>query len=292
MSLTSRIVSGHTFSKIVKQTNFCSQLLDAFNAKVTVPGGFPYEAYNSKAFIQPWSILKMVEYSRTATFSNINFIDCGKLYEKYFVFIASSASQILPELYDPSIKKSPLDLHIKLDYIGNTAFKTKTTISIQGSGILLCENDTQSVCVLQETRKPTPLPDWWKEKYSAANGKPMKFARLNVPENVAFTEQRLQVQASEVDPYMHINWSNFVKYCSDAFVLSQLQKDPDNTAGNMFRNVKNVSASYIKEANLGDFITVRFWQDAVNIDLYNFQVLKDLDLLCECCIEYFPGIGV
>lgn len=232
----------------------------------------------------------MVEYSRSAAFSNTNFIDCGKLYEKYFVFIASTASRILPELYDISINKSPLELHVKLDYIGNTTFNTKTTISIQGSGILLCENDAQSVCVQKETRKSTPLPDWWKEKYSAANGKPLKLARLNVLENVAFTEQRLQVQASEVDAYMHINWSNFVKYCSDAFVLSQLQKDPGNTSGNMFRNVKNFSASYIKESNLGDFITVKFWQDAVNIDMYNFQVLKDLDLLCECSIEYSPSI--
>ncbi|CAG5122231.1 unnamed protein product [Candidula unifasciata] len=288
MSLASRFVTGQTFSKIAHQTNFSCQILDAFSCKLIAPGGFPYEAYNGQACIQPWSVLKMVEYSRAASFANDSFIDCGKIYEKYFVFIASTETRMLPELFDASVKKSPLEIHVKLDYVGNTAFKIKTVISLQGTGILLSENDTQSVCVHKETRKSSPLPDWWKEKFSAANGEPLKLARLKVPESVVLTEQRLQVQASEVDPYMHVNWSNFVKYCHDAFIISQLQSHPGNSAGNLFRNVKNLSASYIKESNLGDFITVRFWQDTDNIDVYKFQILKDLDVLSECCFEYYP----
>uniref|UniRef100_A0A0B7A8F3 Uncharacterized protein n=1 Tax=Arion vulgaris TaxID=1028688 RepID=A0A0B7A8F3_9EUPU len=292
MSSVSRVASGLTFTKITRQTNNYNKVLSAINAKVYVPGGFPYEAFNGLGYIKPWSITRLVESSRAAAFNkpddkNTGFLDASRLHDSYLFFIASTSTKIFPELYDMSVKKAPLELDIKLDYVGNRAYKLQTTISVQGASSPLCINNTQAVSVSKDTRTPLQLPEWWKEKYSSVKGEPLKISRLNVPENVTFTNHRLQAQASDTDAYMHVNWTSFVKYCYDAFVISEFQKNPEIVPQNLFRNMKHFSACYIKEASLGDNISIRYWQDPVVSNLYNFQVQKESDVICECSAEFF-----
>jgi acyl-CoA thioesterase FadM len=294
MSSVSRFISGLSFTRIIRQTNSCSQVIDATNTKVIAHGGFPYEAYNGKACIRPWSVIRMVECSRAAAFgipenSTESFIDAAKLYDTHLFFIVSTSTVILPELYDMSVKKSPLELNVALDFIGNTTFKLKTTISTENASVPLCVNHTQSVCVNKETRRPNPLPEWWKKKYSGIIGEPLKIPLLNSPpENGQFSDHSFQVLTSDVDPYMHMNWSNYIKHCYDAFVLSEFRKNPGSGIENLFRNVKQFSVNFIKEASFGDNIDIRFWQDADNSNLYCFRVFKKSDVICECSAEFFP----
>lgn len=232
----------------------------------------------------------MIEGTRSAVFKESkdgeSFVDVERLYKNYLLFIASTSTTVSPDLYRISTVKAPLEFDVKLDFVGNTSFKLRTSIYAQSISLPLYENDTQTVCVNIETRRPSSLPDWWREKYSAVKGEPLKPSRLNIPENVESRYNR-QVQPSDVDTYMHLNWSNYIKFCHDAFVCSEIQKKGMDKATEAFRNMKQFSISFIKEAAVGDSINVRLWQNSTNSDAYHFQLLRSSDVIGECSIDYF-----
>ncbi|CAL1536221.1 unnamed protein product [Lymnaea stagnalis] len=286
----SSVIKGATnFSKIIKQVNVIHQYISHQRYRVFIPGGFPYEAFNNRACICPWSIVRMIECGRGAGFSS-GFLDAKEMYKDYFIFIASSSTKVSPELYNPTKIKGPLIQDVTLDYVGNMSFKLKNIISIEGDKEPICENNTQSVFVSVKTRKPTAPPDWWLNKYSLGqdNGTPLKMNLLKPPQGMDLNEFSFKVPASDVDPYLHVNWSNYVKYFYEALVQTTLSKVGNENAQLAFRNLKDFSISYIHEAGIGDDLNIIFWEDVNIRDLYHFQMLNGTKIVSESSFELLP----
>lgn len=288
--MSSSVIKGGTnFAKTIKQVNVIHQYISHQSYRVFIPGGFPYEAFNNRACVRPWSIAKMLECGRSAGFSE-GFLDAKDIYKDYFMFIASSSTKVSPELYNPTKVKGPLVQDVTLDYVGNMSFKLKNIISIEGEKEAICENNTQSVFVSVKTRKPTAPPEWWLNKYSLGekNGTSLKIELLKPPQGIDLNKFLFKVPASDVDPYLHVNWTNYVKYFYEALVHTTLSKVGNENAELAFRNLKDFKITYLQEAGIGDNLNIKFWEDIKIRHLYHFQMFKGTVTVCQSSFELLP----
>ncbi|XP_059160829.1 uncharacterized protein LOC131944288 [Physella acuta] len=293
--MSSRSALASNFSRIASQVLFSKQIISPYNYIIRLPGGFCYEAYNAQACVNPWSLLRMVECGRGACFNPIppdchSFLDVAEMYKNYFIFIASTSTTISPKLYNVSTVKGPLILDVKLDYVGTKTIKMKTVMHLEGTDEPLCENNTQSVLVDNSTRKPSAPPDWWIQKYSLGsnNGTPLKLEPLQLPKDTKLSEYAFTVAATDVDSYLHVNWSNFVKYFYNTFLNFELKKVGRDHASLAFRNLKSFDVAYIKEANIDDNLVIKHWPVDKSEHIHNFQMFKKSQVISECKFEFFP----
>ncbi|XP_005103206.1 uncharacterized protein LOC101861670 [Aplysia californica] len=286
------------FAKIARQLAATKEFLSPTKVRVTLPGGFPYEAYNGSASVQPWSVLRMVEAQRGMAFNSVSadslpFLDVHKLYKDYFMFIAAAKTDVFSDLYNPSIKKGPLYADVELVNVGNSSFNLRTSFFTVDKDTPLFVNYVQTVVVNNQSRRPSAPPSWWREKFCsniASPGEPLRLPRLNMTEQPLASDFCVSVPVSDVDSYLHMNWSNGVKYCYNAYVSYIIKRYGLEGVGDINRDVKNFSASYLRECNLGEELRVNLWQSKENENLFHFQLIKDSSsaVANECSFEFYP----
>ena len=170
---------------------------------------------------KPWHLLTFLESARYYSqhwpleISGRVFRDYAQLTDDRLTFMVSTRLDIETTMYDAKIPKAPLDVVVQGGFIGNCSLNTITTVVTKSSKKLM-RNITQVVSIDKTSRRPLPLPDWWKNKYaeSAKPHKPLKFSTIEKPKNVPFINYR--VVRSDLDSNNHANWSVYVKYSLDA----------------------------------------------------------------------------
>ena len=116
-----------------------------------------------------------VEDSSETIQANETFLDFRKLSSDHFIFMSSSEFVMSRAMYNNDIPKWPLDMKFTHGFVGNTsvanvcqffACDEEDTANASESGqSLLWTNTYQIVLINKTSRKPTPLPDWFKEKF-------------------------------------------------------------------------------------------------------------------------------
>ncbi|RUS78634.1 hypothetical protein EGW08_013604 [Elysia chlorotica] len=285
--------------------NVRKEFISLKKVKVICPDGFPYHAYDAKGQVTPWSIIRMVDFSRNIAFSNSptadppqqSFLDVVRLTEEFLLFTAATSTSISPNLYDSGTKKGPLELHLELDNVGNTSYCIKTLFFLGDQDRPVIENETQMVMVDFNLKRPSPPPDWWREKYSAGGletGKGLRLPRAVPPESGVLSHYQVKIAASDLDIYLHTNWANYLKFCYDAFVdykfhqVHQVHQHGRESIQDAFRKTRRFALRFMHETSLGDALDVTLWKDSGNPDLYMFQVLKQAEDLCEAQVEFYP----
>ncbi|GFO11424.1 hypothetical protein PoB_003792900 [Plakobranchus ocellatus] len=296
--MTTQAALGLNFVRILRQLKLKMnrEFLSDKHMKVIYHAGFPYQAFNGKGQINPWSIVTMVEVCRSGSFNRLTpsdhtFLDMDKLYEQNLVFIVATTTKISPSFYDHALPKAPVEMHSELIHVGKTSFTQRTSLYFEGSDLPVCENETQSVLVDVATRKPNQPPDWWRKKYDVdlEGEQPLKIPRHVVPESGVLSKNQIQIKASDLDVYWHTNWSNYVKFSYDAFVDFAIKKHGPSNIPRAFRKCKNFSVLYMKEANLMDTVDICMWKDFDNSNLFKFQFCnKSSDVISESQLEFYP----
>ncbi|RUS90057.1 hypothetical protein EGW08_002170 [Elysia chlorotica] len=284
------------FSRIVQQMKTSRSFLSDRHVKVISPGGFPYEAYNGKAEITPWSILHLLEFSRDVFFSRTAshdrcFLDIDKISENHLMFMACTTTKIWPSLYNRSVCKTSLVLNSELVNVGRTSFVIKTLIGVENADTPLCENFVQPVLIDSATRKPSPPPEWWLNKYSntlKGSGSGLKLVRQVVPQNGVLHRYQTKISASDLDSFWHANWSSYLRNSYNALAEHFVGKNGAGQTASAFRKSKQFSLLYLREANLNDTLDIHLWKDPQNTNLYKFQFYKESDVICESEIELYP----
>lgn len=184
--------------------------------------GLSYADYDSRnAKPKPWHLMKFLESARYFAHhwplddSGKIFRDYAKLTDDRMTFLVTSVLDIKREMYNSKVLKSPLDVIVKGGFIGNSSLNSITSV-ITSAGIELMSNVNQVVSIDKSSRRPLPLPDWWKQKYaeSAKSCPPLKFSKIEKPENIPFYDYK--VARSDLDGNNHANWSVYVKFALDA----------------------------------------------------------------------------
>ncbi|KAK6183087.1 hypothetical protein SNE40_010633 [Patella caerulea] len=281
--------SGFAWTAIQLTNSFRREFVAPHIVKIQLPGGFPYEAFDGQANIKPWSLLSLVESGRAFSFNgNKNdpergFLELNTLPGDVLAFNATCSLTISRDLYRKETSKSPLIITKKLVYAGTSTVNVLAEVSHPDVKVPLAECRVQTVYVDKTTRRPTPTPEWWKEKYKKYS-KPEEVLkwRLSYPRPSAVTSYALIIQPSDCDGYSHTNWTNYLKFCCDALVSTNVKKDRTNLK---LPQIKLALLSYVKEGNVGEQLSVDFWSPAEKKCIC-FEILnEDKDIICQAQLE-------
>ncbi|XP_035824836.1 uncharacterized protein LOC101852464 [Aplysia californica] len=286
------------FGKLSQQafTGVCKEFLSPTSYRATIPGGFAYDAFNAKAKLQPHSIMRMLEFARIVSWYDPaserprTFMDMDKLDSVFFM--VSLKVKFSEEVYNPALEKRPAHINSEVTFLGNMSFTSKDHLYVGESGDShLLEGDAQFVFIDLMSRKPTTPPDWFREKYARevrSGGEPLIVPTLHVPESVTVLEDTYSIAPSDLDPNMHVNWTNYVRLYMDSLIKWHVRTYGFETNGDPFRRVKTLQQNFRGESRLGDTLNVSFWQNKTNQDKFHFLVRKSSRVINECTMEFYP----
>ena len=218
-------------------------------------------------------------------------LEIDKLTADRFTFMGSVKSSIAHSYYSiPDMPKLPsLRGSVCLGFIGTSSFATISTLNCADTGEVYVRNVDQVVSVDKSTRKPMPLPEWWRTKYApmVVGNEPLALKRFSQPETVHRYECR--VPWSDVDIYRHTNFSAYIRYCSDCAtdgVYNGAYSSITDTLSNYL--IKDTSISFYNESNANDTLQISSWEDKDKKYLLRFEGTNNGKTVFQSCMEFYP----
>ena len=143
----------------------------------------------------------------------------------------------------------------------------------------------------KSTRRPMPIPHWWKSRYSSAvtDGDPLIVAAEDVPTTVATSQYDMKVPWSEIDAYRHTNYTSYVRFCFDAAADAVNSGRYVTFDGDVLRyNVASVQLLYKSESRANDTLSIISWQSPDDSRELHFSIHKDNGpLLFQSCMRFY-----
>ena len=206
--------------------------------------------------------------------------------------MASTCTEVSRELYrlPDAAKLPPLHTTVHLGYVGNSSLNSVAILTDKDTGKELARNVNQVVTVDKTTRKPSPLSDWWKEKYanSAVENERLIVAPIPIPDK-SFSYE-MKVPWSEIDTYKHTNYASYVRFCFDA-AMDALQAGfySKFTPGDdiLRYHVKKLQIAFKGETKAGDILSVRTWENTENPFVLHFDIGKDGKTINQNTMEFY-----
>ena len=169
-------------------------------------------------------------------------------------------ANIEQKFYQTTTPKYPLTLSVKLPHVGRTSFTASYSLESPGNGTYATMK-ILGVFVDKTTRKPTPVPQWWKEKYTnliqpshppSVNALERPECSIGLPVTIAY---------SDTDENCHTTWPTYVRMCYDAFVNGVMKKAYKRiNEEDVSRGVKKIELTFKKESIIGDELMVHSWE--------------------------------
>ena len=213
-----------------------------------------------------------------------------KLTSDRFTFMGSVKSSIAPSYYSiPDMPRLPsLRGSVCLGYIGTSSFNAIATLNCADTGEVYVRNVDQVVSVDKSTRKPMPLPEWWRTKYApmVVGNEPLVLPRFSTPKTVHRYECR--VPWSDVDIYRHTNFSAYIRYCSDCAtdgVYTGAYPSFTDTLSKYY--IKGTSISFYNESKANDTLQISSWEDKDTKYLLRFKGTCRGKNVFESTIEFY-----
>ena len=251
----------------------------------------------SPAMLNPWAVMRAIECSRAVGWwipsheDGNTFMDFSKL--ELLFFTVSTTMTYQPEIYNLDLEKRPITLNNELVHVGRTSFKYNTDVTFPGYVKPLVHTKTGFVFCDKDSRKPKPPDAWWQEKFLPLlrdNETPLRLPKPEIPSEGDIIENQIRILPSDIDPYMHMNWSCYIKYCMDMYTIHHVNLHGYTKHGDPFPNVKSVQVNYRGEVSLGDVIDMKWWKTGANVNEYSFVFLKGEQIVCDCKLEFFSHI--
>jgi len=145
------------------------------------------------------------------------FRDFAQLTDDCLMFLVTAEIEMAKEMFDFNIPKFPLHIAVHGGYVGNTSLNTITRIYNE-EDTQLCSNTTHIVMIDKTSRRPKPLPVWWREKYSKLGNSqmhgPLVMKKFQKPDKTG--SYQTNVAWSDTDTNLHTNWTSYARFMVDA----------------------------------------------------------------------------
>ncbi|CAH1772957.1 unnamed protein product [Owenia fusiformis] len=148
----------------------------------------------------------------------------------------------------------------------------------------------QDVYVSKETKRPTRLPEWYRNKVKTANGTAKRnMAQLIRP--IQAFQYNMVVTPSDIDMYNHVTNSAYIRYCLDAGYQAGISGFYRNLPGDIAQyRCKEIEQLYDGESNLGEELCVYTWDTEEEKDTLYFQIANEKGRpIHHCILRFYQG---
>ncbi|GFS05558.1 hypothetical protein ElyMa_004684800 [Elysia marginata] len=249
------------------------------------------------------------------------FLDFSRLMNDYYSFMSSSEFVMSRAMYNNDIAKWPLDLKFIHGYVGNTSVanvshyyacseEDETHSSDLGQSPLWT-NTYQVVLIDKATRKPTQLPDWFKDKFKGRGCRDKGFIVKPFTRPALTFSLSSTVRWTDTDQYNHTNFTTYVLWAVDALHAGLRMKASDAPSGSeaadqakalaalpsisremLDQGLHKMQVTYMRECLEGESIETHVWQEeGGEKELVLFSVVKNGEDVCQMKMWYFPADG-
>ena len=238
-----------------------------------------------------WSTAALFEECKTAI------VDANEtdVHKRSLFMTVRLKMEIFPGFYQETganfLKILPVKIITELGYVGSTSQAWKGEIQNKDGKVLATER-VVFVCVNEESRRPVPLPSWFREKYAAftkPKNQSQAVKKVAKPKH-GFFSYKMKTAFSDTDLNLHVNKGSYVRYCVDcaetATAVGFYSVIKENF---LLYRAKSLTTQYSGESRAGEELIVHTWEDASNPLLLYFQIEKEEKSICFFTIEMYPG---
>jgi len=233
----------------------------------------------------------MAEQTRNPA-NDSTFMDVDKMLGTRLRFVVSLRCTLGEDLYKlvNATEPTPFSINFQLCNVGKSSFEKRCTL-LDASGRKLGQTSKQMVLVDEVSRKPVPIPEWWKRKHGSQGvlreKKEVFQYALHVPAENTY-QYSMKPSWNDVDSYHHVNYVSYVMFCFDAAMDAIKHGFYIGFFDDILKyNVKTLQIRFMGEALAGDNLTVVTWQDAQNLRIIHFSIEREGNALVQCSIEFF-----
>ena len=263
----------------------------------TVNPCFTSTVFHTAGLLTIWELQALMTKARLFAFhipskdTGDTFLQYDKLTADRYTFMASVNSTVSRGYYD--IPKKVIDptlrISLCLRYIGTSSLSTAANLNCEATGEVFVNNVNQLVSVDKTTRKPTPLPDWWRTKFAplVIGNEKLVISQFSQPQKIHTYECR--VPWSDVDLYRHTSYVSYIRYCIDCAmdgVFNGAYSNFTNTLSQYL--IKGTNIAFYNETVANDVIQVASWEDKDNPYILKFDGTKDGKTIFQNSIEFHP----
>ncbi|KAK3592738.1 hypothetical protein CHS0354_016494 [Potamilus streckersoni] len=257
--------------------------------------GQMYDDDAVKSVSEVCKFLKKIDVAETLALYTVTdcghgFLDFARLVDRKLIFSIGSVINISKNFYLPAISKSKFIHKMWLGNIGNTSYESHTsTSSVHGQILLNCQN--QGALVDNKTRRPTRLPDWWKNKYEkfVVGKKRYTFVKLDRPCDILSSD--VLVVHNDRDENQHTNWLAYPMYCINS-VNSYINQGHFKGKENICRNwIKRLEMLHLGESLEGDNLVVHIWKEDCVDNRIASHIYKGDKCIFQCIIDYHSSLA-
>ncbi len=217
------------------------------------------------------------------------FLDYDKMTQNHYTFMGSTQTDVTKDYYDivnyTIVPKLVVNIH--LGHIGNSSLNSVAEVVDKDTGKVFVTNTNQVVCVSKQTRKPAPLPDWWRDQYkdSVMGNQKLIVPLIDKPDQTHCYE--VKVGWRDIDAYKHTNYATYLEYCQDAAMDAMHQGVFSKLTGEITNyHIGKTRVLYKGESKACDNLHVHTWENTNNPYILHFQIEKDGILIHQNTVHF------
>lgn len=246
--------------------------------------------------LNAWKLQRLLTACRIFAYHTPNestgttFLEYDRMTTDCYTFMASTRTVFMRSLFDlAKLNRMPkLEVLLHLGYIGMSSLNSVAQLKNRDTDEVYVENTNQVVTVSKQTRKPTPLPDWWKEQYEAAVVEDQRLIVQPITALGTVHTHSLKVAWDDIDGYHHTNYVAYIKYCfeaaMDACVSGIYSKIKDDI---LQYHVKSMEIAYKGETKAADELDIETWEDENDPYQLHFIISKNGTTVFQNTVSFF-----
>jgi len=239
--------------------------------------------------------MKMFEAARLIGLYH-NLFDFKNIDNKNKGFVAiKQLLKLQPEIHQNYSLFNTLKQRYAMDIveIGRTSFSFVSKLTNDQTGEFLGELLLKYVLIDRNTRKATPIPLSFAEKYSKHQKKNVEFSGLGIkdapkPPTEVFRMKAIPLH-SDTDRNSHVNQSVYIRYCSDCATEAALSGVYRHFSSDMcWYPLLEMNIYHANESLANEELSVETWQDPEDFRIIFFVIKRKDTMLFRASTLFYP----
>ncbi|XP_033727543.1 uncharacterized protein LOC117316864 [Pecten maximus] len=197
-------------------------------------------------------------------------------------FLVSQSLRLSNHLYCDIVRLSSSDLLVasRAAAVGRTSMTNLYILSCADTKVELARCVTALVMTNVDTRRPTPLPKWFKVKHTSATSANFDLLQNEVKTSREFQQvpeecfrSEVKTRYSDTDFNNHVNQTEYIQFCLEGVEeASQSGYYRHFTSDILLYPVLEFDIIHLGESRACEILTVSTWQDKTNDQLVHFSI--------------------